>query len=208
MRFSISYVFRINVDGKYLLVKNRNADYYQPVGGAYKSLPSISPIIRKYSIKPDNRFETTHGIAKNDLMFRVKGKYVLDIIKWFNSKENRETSQWREFCEELLSTNIIADKTAFRYIDYEYANTLITPMQKAKKLGCQEILIYEIFDLIPNDEQLIELKRLLEIGDNEQVKFADETLIKNLGFDERSKEVIYEIGAHTKWTLFEKWTVE
>jgi len=206
VRFSISYIFRIKVKDKFLLVKNRKGNYYQPVGGAYKTLPRIETIFKKYKVQPDNRFETSHGIAKNDLRFRVKGKNVMNIIRWFNSRENRETSQWREFCEELLTTNIISNKHVFRYIDYEYASTLQTPMKKAKKIDCQEILIYEIFDLVPNDEQIIELERMLTIGDTEKVKFADEVLIKNLGFDERTKEINYEIGAQTKWTLLEKWT--
>lgn len=206
VRFSISYIFRIEVKGKYLLVKNRKQDYYQPVGGAYKSLPSMDPIIKKYKIISDNKFETSHGIAKNDLRFQVKGRHVMSIIKWFNSRENRETSQWREFCEELLTTNIIANKHAFRYIDYEYSATLQTPMKKARKLDCQEILIFEIFDLIPNDEQKIELEKMLALGDTDEVKFADKLLIEKLGFDERTKETIYEIGAQTKWTLLEKWT--
>jgi hypothetical protein len=206
VRFSISYIFRIKVKDKFLLVKNRKGGYFQPVGGAYKTLPGIETIFKKYKVQPDNRFETSHGIAKNDLRFRVKGKNVMNIINWFESRENREISQWREFCEELLTTNIITDKHAFRYIDYEYSATLQTPMKKAKKLDCQEILIFEIFDLIPNDEQKIELERLLLVGDTEEVKFADEILIKKLGFDERTKETIYEIGAQTKWTLLEKWT--
>lgn len=208
VRFSISYIFRIPVEDKYLLVKNRKYNYYQPVGGAYKTLPGVENVFKKLGVVTDNRFETSHGIAKNDLRFRVKGKYVLDIIRWFNSKENRETSQWREFCEELLTTNIIEDKHAFRYIDYEYTNTIITPMQKAKQLECQEILIYEIYDLIPNDEQKVELKRLLTIGDTGDLKFADTTLINKLGFDERTKEVIYDIAPHTKWTLLEKYSNE
>jgi hypothetical protein len=206
VRFSISYVYRINIKGKYLLVKNRKKDYYQPVGGAYKTLPSIEPIFKKYGVRPDNLFETSYGIAKNDLRFRVKGKNVMNIIRWFHSRENRETCQWREFCEELLTENIITNKHVFRYIDYEYSATLQTPMQKAKKLDCQEILIYEIFELIPNDEQKAELESMLAVGDTNKVKFADEILIKSLGFDERAKEMVYDIGAHTKWTLFEKWT--
>jgi hypothetical protein len=32
-------LFRIRSNGKYLLVKNRKQNYYQPVGGAYKTLP-------------------------------------------------------------------------------------------------------------------------------------------------------------------------
>lgn len=205
VRFSISYIFRINVKGNYLLVKNRKGNYYQPVGGAYKTLPGVETVFKKYQVRTDNRFETSHGIAKNDLRFRVKGKNVINIIKWFESRENREISQWREFCEELLTTDIIKNKHVFRFIDYEYSYTLQTPMKKAKKLDCQEILIYEIFDLIPNIEQQHELEKLLN-SDDERVKFADETLINTLGFNERTKETEFEIGAHTKWTLFEKWT--
>lgn len=37
VRFSIAYLYRIQVEDKYLLVKsNRIKDFFQPVGGAYK----------------------------------------------------------------------------------------------------------------------------------------------------------------------------
>lgn len=208
VRLSISYLFRIKSNGKYLLVKNRKGNYYQLVGGAYKTLPGVEKVFKANSVKPDKRFETEHGIAKNDLRFRLPGKRVLKIIRWFNSREDRETSQWREFCEELLTTNIITDKHSFRYIDYKYATTIQTPMQKAKNLSCQEILIFEIFDLIPNDEQIKVLDELYKNGDTAKLKWADETLINSLGFDERKKEMEYEIGAHTKWAINEKYSTE
>lgn len=208
VRLSISYLFRIKSNGKYLLVKNRKGNYYQLVGGAYKTLPGVEKVFKENSVKPDKRFETEHGIAKNDLRFRLPGKRVLKIIRWFNSREDRETSQWREFCEELLTTNIIADKHSFRFIDYKYATTIQTPMQKAKNLSCQEILIFELFDLIPNDEQIKVLDELYKNGDTDKVKWADETLINSLGFDERKKEMEYEIGAHTKWAINEKYSTE
>ncbi len=204
VRLSIAYLFRIAVNGKYLLVKNRNGNYYQLVGGAYKTLPGSERIFRRLHVKPDRLIETSHGIAKNDLRFTLPGKNVLDAIKWFNSREDRETSQWREFCEELLSTGIL-NKQTFRYVDYKYALTLQTPMQKAKNLECQEILIYEIFDLIPTTEQEAELKQLLQLGDQESHKWADSDLINALGFDSRSKKFEYEIGPHTKWALNEKY---
>ncbi len=208
VRLSISYLFRIKSNGKYLLVKNRKGNFYQLVGGAYKTLPGVEKVFKENSIKPDKRFETEHGIAKNDLRFRLPGRNVIKIIRWFNSREDRETSQWREFCEELLTTNIITDKHSFRYIDYKYATTVQTPIQKAKNLSCQEILIYEIFDLIPNDEQVKVLDELYQKGDSDKVKWADETLINSLGFDERKKEMEYEIGAHTKWAINEKYSTE
>jgi len=208
VRLSISYLFRIKSNGKYLLVKNRKGNYYQLVGGAYKTLPGVEKVFKDNSVKLDKRFETEHGIAKNDLRFRLPGRNVMRIIRWFNSREDRETSQWREFCEELLTTNIIKDKHTFRYIDYKYVTTIQTPIQRAKNLSCQEILIYEIFDLIPNDEQITVLEELYKEGNTDKVKWADEIIINSLGFDERKKEMEYEIGAHTKWAINEKYSIE
>ena len=205
VRLTISYLYRIKVRNKYLLVKSRKRNQYQLVGGAYKTLPGSEKIFKKYKVNPDRLFETEHGIAKNDLRFTLPGKYVLDIIKWFHSREDRETSQWREFCEELLSTNIL-DKYAFRYVDYRYVTTIQTPMQKAKKLPNQEILIYEIFDLVPTTEQETLLENLLQEGDKDEVKWAEKNLINCLGFNEATKEFEYEIGAHTKWAIHEKWS--
>jgi SMODS-associated NUDIX domain len=204
VRLSIAYLFRIRVKGKYLLVKNRKGNYYQLVGGAYKAFPTAQRIFDRYLVKPDKRFETEHGIAKNDLRFRVPGRHVLAMLAWFRSQKDREISQWREFCEELLTPGLLP-QPPFRYIDYTYAGSLQTPLQQAKKLPCQEILLYEIFDLIPNDEQRLILEQLLDEGDTADLKWADETLINHLGFDERTKEVVYEIGPHTKWALNLRW---
>jgi len=207
VRISIAYLFRIKIKDHYLLVKNRTGNYYQLVGGAYKRYETSEKVFRKYHIKSDKQFHTDHGIAKNDLRFRVPGKHVLNIIRWFQTKEDRESSQWREFCEELLSTGILC-KTTFRYIDYTYAGALQTPIQKAKYLDCQEILIYEIYDLLPNEEQKRVLEELFDKGNTEQVKWAPEPLINNLGFDEYKKEKEFEIGAHTKWAIQLKYTNE
>jgi len=207
VRLSFSYLMRIKVKGKYLLVKNRKGDYYQLVGGVYKRYVSSEQLFKKYRVESDRQFETEHGIAKNDLRIQVPGKFVLNIITWFKSKEDREISQWREFCEELLSTEIL-NKHLFRYIDYKYADTLQTPLQKAKYLDCQEILIYEIFDLIPNEEQTKALEELFDKGNNDKIRWADEMLINGLGFNEWNKEKEFEIGAHTKWAINLKYSYE
>lgn len=207
VRMSISYLFRIKVKGKYLLVKNRSGNYYQLVGGAYKTLPSSGPVFRKYEVKPDRRYETGNGIAKSDLRFMVPGKHVINMIDWFYSKKDREICQWREFCEELLTTNLL-DKHKFRYIDFSYSKTLQTPLKKAKGFDYQEILIYELFDLIPNSEQEAYLEQLCDQGDTADIKWADNVIIGTLGFDERTHQTPYEIGAHTKWAIKEKWSAD
>src|SRR4051812_4120218 len=57
VRLSIAYLFRIKSNGKYLLVKNKRANYYQLVGGAYKALTTADKVFKRYKVKTDNRFE-------------------------------------------------------------------------------------------------------------------------------------------------------
>lgn len=207
VRLSFSYLFIIKVKGKYLLVKNRNGNYYQLVGGAYKRYVSSERIFDKYEVKPDRQFETSHGVAKSDLRFQIPGRYVTNILNWFQSKDDREISQWREFCEELLTTNILP-KDEFRYIDYKYLNTLYTPLQKARNLDCQEMLIYEIYEFIPSQTQEAILEQKFDAGDSNEIKWADEIIINCLGFNELTKTTDYQIGAHTKWAINMKYSNE
>src|SRR5690606_17970355 len=53
IRVSIAYLFKIYVDGKYLLVKGRNIDQLQPVGGVYKRLPESSMLFNQLGILDD-----------------------------------------------------------------------------------------------------------------------------------------------------------
>ncbi|MQP53286.1 MULTISPECIES: hypothetical protein [unclassified Flavobacterium] len=204
IRLSIAYLFRIKVDGKYLLVKNSRRNYYQPVGGAFKTLPGSEKIFEKLEVKSDRLIETEKGIAKNDLRVFVKGINVIEFIEWFNSKEDRETSPWREFCEELISTNILPWKQ-FRFIDYKFKGTVQTPILNLDS-GDKGIFIYEIYDLVINDDQKPILESLLENGDSDKYIWADENLINRLGHSESRKQYIYEIAKHTKWALNMKWS--
>ena len=48
IRFSIAYLYRIQIEDKYLLIKsNRIKDFYQPVGGAYKYFANASDLFIK-----------------------------------------------------------------------------------------------------------------------------------------------------------------
>ncbi|MDX2189575.1 MAG: hypothetical protein SFY32_06910 [Bacteroidota bacterium] len=204
IRLSISYLFRIKVDGQYLLVKSRTRDYFQPVGGSFKTLPGSEKIFDKLKVTTDRIIETQKGIAKGDLRVYVKGINVIEFIEWFNSKEDRETSPWREFCEELISTDILPWRQ-FRYIDYKYKGTIKTPIITLDN-GDKGMFIFEIYDLVINNEQEPILKELLEKGNTEKYIWADEYLINRLGHDERTKMYTHEISKHTKWALNLKWS--
>ncbi|WP_407517848.1 SMODS-associated NUDIX domain-containing protein [Elizabethkingia anophelis] len=198
IRLSISYLFRIKVDEKFLLVKSRTRSYFQPVGGCYKTLPGSRKIFEKLGIRPDRKFETEKGIAKNDLRIYVKGKNVIDFFKWYDSKEDRETSPWREFCEELLTTEILPGRE-FRYIDYEFKKTIKTPILDLD-MGGKGMFMYEVFDLVINDEQMPILREMQEQQDsNDRYIWVTDEIIQHLGHDGGSKGYKFEISPHTKY---------
>ena len=203
VRLSIAYLFRINVDGKYLLVKNRMRNAYQPVGGAFKTLPGSEAIFSDLDVRPDRLIETEHGVAKNDLRVYVKGKNVFRFLDWFESKQDREISPWREFCEELITTEILPWKQ-FRYIDYKFKGNVKSPIITLDS-GGKGLFLFEIYDLVINDEQEPYLKELLQNGDTGQYIWADDYLIQRLGHDERTKTQVHEILPHAKYAQNLKW---
>ena len=203
IRLSIAYLFRIKIDNQYLLVKSRTRNYFQPVGGAFKTLPGSEKIFKKLNVKPDRLIETEHGIAKGDLRVHVKGINISEFLEWFNSKEDRETSPWREFCEELITTKILPWQE-FRYIDYEFQGTVKSPIITLDN-GGKGMFIFEIYDLVINDIQRPALEELLRNGNTDQYIWADDYLIQRLGHDERVKSQVYEIAPHAKYAQNLRW---
>ncbi|MBK9420927.1 MAG: hypothetical protein IPN44_07725 [Flavobacteriales bacterium] len=205
IRLSIAYLYRIKVDDKYLLVKNTRRELFQPVGGVYKTLPGSEKIFRELDIRPDRHINTELGIAKGDLRVHVPGKHVLEFLDWFDSKQDRETSPWREFCEELLTTGILNHTKAFRYIDYHFRGTIRTPIIELDT-GGKGMFQFDIFDLEINDEQRPVLEALLAEGDKPDYIWASSYLIDRLGHDEGTRTRVYEIAKHTKWAHNMKWS--
>lgn len=203
VRISIAYLFKIKIDNKYLLVKSRRRNYYQPVGGAFKTLPGSEKIFEKLNIKPDRLVETEHGIAKNDLRVYMKGVNIIEFLEWFNSKQDRELSPWREFCEELISTEILPWKP-FRYIDYKFRGVVKSPIINMDS-GGKGMFLFEVYDLVINDEQKLVLETLLRNGNKEEYVWVDDYLIQRLGHDDRTKEQLFEISPHTKYVQNLKW---
>ncbi|EPR71057.1 SMODS-associated NUDIX domain-containing protein [Cyclobacterium qasimii] len=203
VRLSIAYLFRININGKFLLVKSRRRDYYQPVGGAFKTLPGADKVFEKLGVKPDKLVETEHGIAKSDLRVYVKGVHIIEFLEWFKSKEDREISPWREFCEELISTDILPWKP-FRYIDYKFKGTVQSPIINMDS-GGKGLFLFEVYDLVVNDEQKPVLEELQKRGNTAEYVWVDDYLIQRLGHDERTKDQLFEIAPHTKYAQNLSW---
>ena len=128
-RLSIAYLFRIKIDNKYLLIKGRRIDQYQPVGGVYKYYESFKDKFELYEIRSEHN---TAFYEENDLRIFVKGKYIKKVLDWFGTMKNRECTVYREFTEELILSNYL-DKTVLdniqiydvSFIDKKYEKELM-----------------------------------------------------------------------------------
>ncbi|WP_314242912.1 hypothetical protein [Empedobacter tilapiae] len=208
VRFSISYLIRIKIPGtsKFLLVRgHRIKDQLQPVGGVYKKINGFSEF-EKWGYKEDCGAKgiKSDDISKDDLRFRVKGKYALDVIKWFESRKDRETTYDREFNEELIEDHGF-DKDIF------YSKSFREVQKTMKVFGfstfhqCYEVLIYDIVEFLPTPEQEVELKRLLK----NPRKLGSDFMVVDISEIERllvieNEEQIAKIGEHTKYLINEK----
>lgn len=178
IRVSVAYLFKIYVDGKYLLVKGRNIDQFQPVGGVYKRLPESSKLFNQIGILDDKEIPIC-DTSRNDLRIRVKGKYLHKFISWFESKQDREISHWREFCEELVQPGHLSTGN-FPHINYRYLHQNPFYLRWSPYYKCPEILIHEVYELIPNEKQLQELRQLTT-SPSTDYQWVDEDTIERLG---------------------------
>lgn len=202
IRFSISYLFRIQIPNtnKYLLVLNRKIEnQLQPVGGAYKRYGDDS-LFNSWGYKPDNKQNGLNVDEKStsDLRFMVKGKYVIEVMNWFESNQERETNPNREFNEELLETGIL-NSDVFRNINYKHIRRFSKNLIWSDFFSCYEILVFDIFELLPSENQKRALIELGEVGTNLNQGYAivDCDNIEQLRYMENEKQVA-RIGQHSK----------
>lgn len=208
VRFSISYLVRIQIPGssKFLLVRgNHIKEQFQPVGGVYKKYNGFSEF-DNYGYKPDcgSKGIENDDISKDDLRFTVKGKNVLDVIKWFETGKGREDNAHREFNEELLETEIL-DKEIFKNLQFDFVRKVANILKWSTYHNCYEVLIYDIVNFIPSPEQTDALRKLLVETRNPKNDYilADLSEIERLRLMDGDKQ-IGKIGEHTKYLINEK----
>lgn len=181
IRISAAYIFKIQVDGKFLLVKGRNINQFQPVGGVYKRLPNSSKFFQDLEILDDQQIPIC-DTTRHDLRIRVKGSRLHKFLQWFDSNQDREISHWREFCEELIITNVLTANT-FPHINYKFLHRNPLYIHYSNFYGCPEILIHEVYELLPNPAQLDELKQLMRAEQTtSDFHWVNEDAIKRLGY--------------------------
>jgi len=194
IRLSISYLYQIEVSGKYLLVKGlRVPNQFQPVGGVYKRLRESYYELRNLKVTDDNNIPIDDK-SHSDLRIKLPGCNVIQFLNWFDSQLGREVSPNREFHEELIKTDIL-DAKKFPYPNYIYLHRHQTPIHWSQHFQCYEILIADVFKLMPDEEQREELKKLMEINSSEYVWVTSDTI-----YNKAAKES-YSTSETAIWTL-------
>lgn len=165
LRISIAYLMRIEVNGRYLLIKNdRGQQGFQPVGGVYKYFnPEGYNELQKLGIFTDNNVDVDEH-SEHDLRCTLQNRCKLfKFLKWFKTGKNRELDPWREFHEELIRPEILSEDI-FRHIQYEKVASNIAPIRYSEHFKTYEFLYADIFRPKFNAVQLQALQQLARSG--------------------------------------------
>ncbi len=170
IRVSFSYLFRIQVDGTYFLVRGNKKKKFQPVGGVYQKYNGSNAILKDIFQEDD---EMKKGNEK-DLRGRVKGKDLKKFIQWFGSRQDREITCHREFYEELINSGML-NKKQFTELHYSYLGTHKTSIFTSEYYG-KEFLLADIYELELDEKKKKEFLKLKEeydkAKDNSELNYA------------------------------------
>lgn len=178
VRVSCAYLFRICVNGKYLLVQDEQGrNTFQPVGGVYKY--TDENFLEKTHATQCMRFGTNTDLDC-DLRIIVPRKRVPKFKRWFFSEKGREcqTNLYREFKEEILDRIDTIDPAVFEQIEYRCCGTHIETSRMGE--NDLQIRIADIVEFIPTPQQA---KAFLALMQHESPIYHFAT-----------KEEIYEVG--------------
>jgi hypothetical protein len=154
IRATVAYLFRIEVNGKYVLIKRHKKDRvgYQPIGGAYKYFKEENrEFFNGLGIEPCNFVERDCD-TKDDLRIRInKRKELLNFLRWFESRKNREVDPWREFYEELVKPGLLSEEN-FRHVKYAYIGSHKEIESPSPAFPIDEFRYADIFELRPDTD--------------------------------------------------------
>ncbi|MEG3311848.1 SMODS-associated NUDIX domain-containing protein [Streptococcus sp. SS-4456] len=148
IRLSCAYLFQIKHNDRYLLIRGRRIDQYQPVGGVYKYHDSFKRLKEELDLKDESETRFYEG---GDLRLITKGKHLVKFLDWFDSRKNREVTVIRELIEELEPAGISIERLV-KETQVEYLKTIKEPIVFSTHFQMDELKIFEIFEAeIPAD---------------------------------------------------------
>lgn len=198
IRVSYSYLFRITVNNRYLLVKDEQGrNSYHPVGGVYKYNSLMIDMSEQFDGNYDGLFDDTED-TQDDLRLIIKKDKLKRFKKWFSSESDREiiSNLSREFKEELIDRNILP-KNPFSSIKYRYLGS-VSHKSFNQSLKIKQIRHYDIINLKLTQSQKNVIRSLPD-SPNENYLFATPGNIE-AGYIEYGGRR-YDIAEYTKMIL-------
>ncbi|MFJ7334818.1 hypothetical protein ACIQUU_16390 [Streptomyces sp. NPDC101116] len=174
VRISAAYLFRIKIDGKYLLVKGSRFPHYQPVGGVFKVSPKGQNFLASIEAQDDDLIPIDQT-SEADLRIRLRGASLSVFYHWFESRSGREDAPWREFQEELISTSILPSGP-FPYIFHEYQGRIVDKIRFSPYADSHELIMADVYELLPTREQEDALRSTLTATRDEFGWFTGEEI--------------------------------
>ncbi len=154
VRVTVAYLFRIEVNGKYVLIKRHKNDRvgYQPVGGAFKFFKEENrELFDRLGIEPCDYVPRDED-TEHDLRIRInKRKNLIEFLKWFESRKNREIDPWREFYEELIEPGLLPSEL-FRHVKYVFIGKQTEGILPSPVFPIDEFRYAEIYELRPETD--------------------------------------------------------
>lgn len=201
IRISFAYLYRIKIGDKYLLVKNeRGTEKYQPIGGVYKLKENEKIELKnRYNVKDDNKVSLDSS-SRDDYRLRLENKYLRKFVRRFNrnAKRERVDNLSREFNEELVKTGIVN----WSKITYRFCGRHMTELKFGDHFQIYELLLADIVELIPTEEQEGDLQMLMT-KHSEKYCFVTAEEIISLGVNTTTGDLVESIGDHTRKILQE-----
>lgn len=181
VRISASGLIRIRLDDKYLLVRgNRIKTQFQPVGGVFKYNPLGKVVLEKLGFRVDSAMKVDET-SREDLRINVPGRGVPALLKWYDASSGRECNPWREFHEELIDSGIL-NSSEFPHVHFTHIRRKETYVHWSSELKTWEILVADIFELIPTPVQETALRSLVSKRSEKYRWFTSEE-IENEGVE-------------------------
>ncbi|MBK6484044.1 MAG: hypothetical protein IPG01_13150 [Chitinophagaceae bacterium] len=196
IRLSIAYLYRIEVNGKYLLIKShRFNDRYQPIGGVYKYFePEGKTDLLMLGAVTDSGIDNDED-SEGDLRIKLSDRRTLfQFIKWFRKGKHREIDPWREFYEELVRPGHLSANN-FSYMQYEIIGQDFSKRLKlSPHFKIDEFMYADIYRVkCMNLQQETELRELVKRECEDFIWATGDEILQG-----RTKKGNYVIAEHTK----------
>ena len=155
IRMSLSYLFQIKDNGKFLLIHGKRIQQYQPIGGVYKYYDTFNNVKQDLEVSDESN---EHFFEEADLRIEAPAKNIMKILEWFKTRKNREITVIREFIEEIIEPGLL-DIEDLKDIRFEYINTKETGLRYSPYFKMDEFLSYDVFKVTLPERLMEKLKK-------------------------------------------------